>query len=619
MSDIVKLLPDHLANQIAAGEVIQRPASAVKELIENAVDAGATSIQLVLKDAGKELIQVIDNGKGMSATDARMSFERHATSKITKIEDLFQIRTKGFRGEALASIAAVAQVTLKTKQKEETLGTLIEIESSNVIKQEPIAHQEGTSIAVRNLFYNVPARRHFLKSNTTELKHILDEFIRIALAHPDIAFKFSHNGVEQYNLPVGNLKQRILALLGSNMDKHLIPVDEDTEVLQIKGYIGKPQAATRTRGNQFFFINNRFIKSSYLNHAVSTAFEGLIAKETYPIYILFLEIDPARVDVNVHPTKQEVKFDDERIVYAYLQSAIKFALNKFNVAPSIDFTLDPDIQHLEALRVPLSTQKQEELSKGYLYQKFTQSGQAHFIDRSDERQQWKQQMNTFFPELPQQGLERLPEMPRYDEQPAQLKLMADAAEDSWDKGSEHQAFIQWNGFIVTTLKSGVLLIHLKRALERIIYERLSERLALNKPVTQQLLFPIEVSFNPADALLLSEVLSDLFALGFDIKPGAELHSFQVLGVPSDIPGGQEQQILEAVIDQLKHESGMLDETGRKAILRTMAKRMAVPQTMPKEQLQSLVGELFACTQAQYTPDGQLVFRVLDKDALFDLL
>lgn len=614
MSDIIKLLPDHLANQIAAGEVIQRPASAVKELIENAVDAGATAIQLVLKDAGKELIQVIDNGKGMSAMDARMSFERHATSKITKIEDLFEIRTKGFRGEALASIAAVAQVDMKTKQSSDTLGTHIEIESSNVTKQEPVAYNQGTSIAIKNLFYNVPARRHFLKSNTTELKHVLDEFIRIALAHPDIAFKFTHNGIEQYNLLAGNLKQRILALLGNNMDKHLIPVDEDTDVIQIAGFIGKPESATRTRGNQFFFINNRFIKSPYLNHAVTAAFEGLIGKETFPTYILFLEIDPKKVDVNVHPTKQEVKFDDDKIMYAYLQSAIKFALNKFNVAPSIDFSLDAAIQNLDALKVPMSGQRQQEVAQGYLYNKFSNGGQAHFIDKQEDRTQWKQQQKAFFPDMPNMGLAAV----EPDDVPtitSQMPLLSDDIIE--DQGQK--AVIQWQDYLITTMKSGILLLHQKRALERILFERLSERMSSQVAVSQQLLFPITVTFNPADALLLNEALSDLYHLGYDIKPGDVLHSFEVVGVPSDIPGGQEQQVLEAVIDQLKHESDNIEDQNKVIILRTMAKRMAVSKAMQKEQMQSLVDELFACEQPQYTPDGKLIFKILTQNEMALLL
>ncbi|MBL7705687.1 MAG: DNA mismatch repair endonuclease MutL [Taibaiella sp.] len=615
MSDIIQLLPDHLANQIAAGEVIQRPASAVKELIENAVDAGATAVHLILKDAGKELIQVVDNGKGMSAMDARMSFERHATSKIKKIEDLFEIRTKGFRGEALASIAAVAQVILKTRREEDALGTHIEIASSAVSSQEPVAFAGGTSISVKNLFFNVPARRHFLKSNTTELKHVLDEFIRIALAHPDIAFRFTNNGIEQYNLPGGNLKQRILALLGAGMDKNLIPVEELTDVVQIRGFIGKPEAANRTRGNQFFFINNRFIKSAYLNHAVSNAFEGLIAKDAFPTYILFLEIDPRKVDVNVHPTKQEVKFDDDKIMYAYLQAAIKFALNKYNVAPSIDFSLDASIQNLDALKMPMTEHRQQEVKQGYLYDKFSNAGQAHFIERREDRKQWQQQQKAFFPEMPGTGLEV--QLPATFDTPSAVQpmLLSDQLMD--ETGSK--SVIQWTDYLITTMKSGVVLLHQKRALERIIFEKLEERMLAREHVSQQLLFPIDISLSPSDALLLNEVLSELYLLGYDIKPGAELHDYVIVGVPSDIRGGQEQQMLEWVLEQIKNESGQVTDERRTILLRTMSKKMAVPRILPAEQAQSLVDELFACSQPQYTPDGKLIFRILSQNDLSALL
>ena len=366
MSDVIQLLSDHIANQIAAGEVIQRPASAVKELLENAIDAGATEIQLVIKDAGKELIQVIDNGKGMSPTDARMSFERHATSKIRTIDDLFTIRTMGFRGEALASIAAVTQVELKTRQATSDTGTRIVIEGTEVKLQEACAINPGSNIMVKNLFYNVPARRHFLKSPTTELRHILDEFTRVALAYPAISFKFINNGVEQFHLTGGSLKARVVGLLGNSYEKKLVPVEENTDMLGIKGFIGKPEAATRTRGMQFFFINNRFIRNAYLHHAVVKAYEGLIEKDSFPFYVLFLDVDPARVDVNVHPTKQEVKFEDDRMMYAYLNAAVKHALARNNIAPSLDFSLNADIQQLPSVNIPSTDRQREETQKGYL-------------------------------------------------------------------------------------------------------------------------------------------------------------------------------------------------------------------------------------------------------------
>ena len=335
MSDIIQLLPDSVANQIAAGEVVQRPASAVKELLENAIDAGANKIQLIVKDAGKALIQLIDNGCGMSVTDARMCFERHATSKVRKAEDLFAIRTMGFRGEAMASIAAIAQVEMKTRRHDEELGTLVEIEGSVFIKQEPVATPQGTSICIKNLFYNTPARRNFLKSNPAEMRHIIDEFQRVSMAHPGVAFSLHHDGIEIYRLPASALKQRIIHLFGNNYNERLIPVEEETSIINLKGFIGKPEFAKRTRGEQFFFVNNRFIKDAYLNHAVNRAYEELLPDDNFPLYVLFIDIDPSKIDVNVHPTKTEIKYLEEKSIYAILHSAVKRSLGRFNISPTI--------------------------------------------------------------------------------------------------------------------------------------------------------------------------------------------------------------------------------------------------------------------------------------------
>ena len=364
MPDIIQLLPDHIANQIAAGEVIQRPASAVKELLENAVDAGATEIQLIINDAGKALVQVIDNGKGMSETDARMAFERHATSKIKNIEDLFHIKTMGFRGEALASIAAVSQVEIKTKTPEAVTGTYIEIENSAVKKQEPIAWQQGTSIAMKNLFFNVPARRNFLKSNAAEMRYIVDEFIRVAMAFPDIFFSLTSNGQQVFHLERGSLKQRVVQILGNNYNARLVSIKEETDYMNIYGFVGKPETAKKTRGDQYFFVNNRFIKSAYLNHAIMNAFDQMIAKDSFPMYVLFIDLDPSQVDINVHPTKQEIKFEDEKIVYAFVQSAVKHALAQFSITPALDFELDASIQKLDAVNKPFTEEKKSAASSG---------------------------------------------------------------------------------------------------------------------------------------------------------------------------------------------------------------------------------------------------------------
>lgn len=605
MPDIIQLLPDHLANQIAAGEVIQRPASAVKELLENGIDAGATEIQLILKDAGKELIQVVDNGSGMSPMDARMSFERHATSKIRHIDDLFSIRTMGFRGEALASIAAVAQVDLKTRKHDEDVGTHLIIEASEVLKQEPAACAPGTSFSIKNLFYNVPARRKFLKSNTSEFKHIIDEFTRVAMAYPKIAFRLFHNNTEQFHLSSGNQKTRILELLGNKIDKNLVPVEEETELLHIHGFIGKPESATRTRGNQFFFINGRFIRSAYLHHAVVNAFEGLIDKEAHPFYVLFLEIDPQRVDVNVHPTKQEVKFDDDRLLYAYLQSTVKHALAKFNIAPSLDFSLNTEIQNMDAVRLPQSQVQKETTQKGYLYNSFSEGGKAHFLEKSNDRQKWQEQRDTFFPALP--SVSHIPAQPAAETE-QQTKLSFE------DINTHQQPVLQWRDYLISTMKSGLLLMHQKRALERIQYERLQERLQKEHSVTQQLLFPGTLTVSPSDAILLEELLPFLKKLGYDISPFGH-HTYAVQGAPPDVPPGREQLLLEEILEQLKHESSSLKDQQQEKLLRTMSKRMAQPKLLSADAAQLLIDELFACAQPQYAPDGAKVFTVLPKESL----
>lgn len=614
MPDIIQLLPDHLANQIAAGEVIQRPASAVKELLENAIDAGATDIQLIIKDAGKELIQVVDNGSGMSPMDARMSFERHATSKIKHIDDLFSINTMGFRGEALASIAAVAQVELKTKKAADELGTLLIIEASEVIKQEPIACASGTNFSIKNLFYNVPARRKFLKSNTSEYKHIIDEFTRVAMAYPQIAFRLFHNNAEQFHLTIGNLKTRIVDLLGNRAEKNLVPIEEDTELVRISGYIGKPESATRTRGNQFIFVNGRFIKSPYLNHAVVTAFEGLIDKESFPFYVLFFELDPQRVDVNVHPTKQEVKFDDEKMLYAYLQAAVKHALAKFNIAPSLDFSLSPEIQNMEAVRLPQSTLRRQETEHGYLYQSFSEKGKAHFIEKNNDMHEWNMQKAALFDNRELVG--SLPPRPTFSnvEQSSVSNKELAFGEDK----SPGQPVLQWREYLISTTKSGLILLHQKRAMERILYERLAERMGREHAVTQQLLFPATLHVAPADAALLVDLLPALKKIGYDISPLGNC-TYAVNGAPPDVTAGREQALLEEILEQMKHESSSIKDQQQEKLLRTVVKRMAQPSFLSPESAQALIDELFACAQPQYTPDGARVYSILPKDSLDALL
>lgn len=611
MADKIRLLSDHLANQIAAGEVIQRPASAIKELMENAIDAGATDIQLILKDAGKALIQVTDNGSGMSPADARMAFERHATSKIRDINDLFSIRTMGFRGEALASIAAVAQVELRTCPQGQQVGTRLVIEGTEVKLQEPAACPRGTTIMVKNLFFNVPARRHFLKSNTTELRHILDEFTRIALAHPELAFRLTHNGAEQFRLEPGSLKTRIVQLLGSHSEKNLVPVSEETEFLTIKGFIGKPEIAAKSRGSQFFFINNRFIRNAYLHHAVTTAYEGLLAKESFPFYVLFLETDPARVDVNVHPTKQEVKFEDDRLMYAYLQAAVKHALARHNIAPSLDFTLSQDIQSLPAVQLPQSEADRERTHSGYLSHTFSEKHQAHKIPSSGEYQRWKEVYEIAArPQPPAAPADHtsvflpLPEMPSLHQ----------------ETNTATQPILSVQGaLLVTTVKSGLMLVHMRRAQERIWFQRLQDRWQQSHAPSQRLLYPISIELPPPQAALLQPALPDLQKMGLDISHMGGSH-FVVQGAPPELQHGAEQELIEVIIDRLEHSSGQAEDVQQKQLIGAMAFRLsyATPPQHAAAQ-QALIDELFACQQPEYTPGGKKVFTIVKREELEKLL
>lgn len=625
MPDVIQLLSDHIANQIAAGEVIQRPASAIKELLENSIDAGAQHIQLIVKDAGKELIQVIDDGCGMSPTDARMSFERHATSKIKNIDDLFSIRTMGFRGEAMASIAAVAQVEMRSRKEDDEVGTRIVIEGTEVKLQEPCATAKGTNTMVKNLFFNVPARRHFLKSNTTEFRHIVDEFTRVALAHPQVSFKLIHNDREQFNLEAGNLKTRVVGLLGNSYQKNLVPVEEQTEFLNINGFIGKPEAATKTRGMQFFFINNRFIRSHYLHHAVVNSYEGLIEKESFPFYVLFLEVDPARVDVNVHPTKQEVKFEDDRMMYAYLNAAVKHALAKYNIAPSLDFTLNPEIQQLSSVQLPESKEQKEQTEKGYLYNTFTQKNQAHYIEKKDGLSQWKS--------LYQIAQDSVEETPSNEASSTEQSIQAPQGssfgtsqpslhndDTNMPANSGHNILLVQGSMLVTTVKSGLMLVHIRRAQERIWYERLLEQWNDGTTSSQQVLFPLSYELPPQDAILLNEALADLARIGFDISPFGK-NTFVVQGVPTGLPSGEEKNVLDEVIDQMKHESSDAINKRQERLLANMARRLSRNKhtAQQAEGQQILIDELFACSQPEYTPDGKKVFTLIRKEALDDML
>ena len=619
MPDKILLLPDNIANQIAAGEVIQRPASAVKELLENAVDAGATEIKLIITDAGKTLVQVIDNGGGMSETDARMSFERHATSKIQTIDDLFHIKTMGFRGEALASIAAVAQVELKTKKAEDETGTYIEIENSVVKKQEMIANADGTSISMKNLFFNVPARRNFLKSNAAEMRHIVDEFTRVALSFPHIFFSLKANGQQLFHLEAGGLKQRILQLLGNHYNAKVVSVKEETDYMNIYGFVGKPETAKKTRGDQYFFVNNRFIKSAYLNHAVMSAFQEMIAKDSFPMYVLFIDLDPTQVDVNVHPTKQEIKFEDEKIVYAFVQAAVKHALAQFSVTPTLDFDLDASIQQLPSIQQPFTKEKETAATSTSIFKGFTEKHKAHFIEKSvhkdsfGELKHWKDFYEGPMPEVASKKSEIGNKM-------IEKENRSEEALQTSDFGLQTSSTVEltqlFNTFILVPSNNSFLLIHQQAAHERIIYERLQEA-AKGKPVAaQRSMFPVTVELSPADTALLQELMPDLQHLGYSIEPFGK-NTFVVQGTPADVTQGHEKQIMDSLLEQYKHFSSELKFSKREKLIRTLAWQQSIKPgvSLTEKEMKAFVEDLFNCKTPNTTPNGNPTYLEFKKEQL----
>ncbi len=609
MPDIIQLLPDNIANQIAAGEVIQRPASAVKELLENAVDAGATEIKLIVNDSGKSLIQVIDNGKGMSETDARMSFERHATSKIKNIEDLFRIKTMGFRGEALASIAAVAQIELKTKKEENNIGTYLEIENSVVIKQEPIAIQNGTSIAMKNLFFNVPARRNFLKSNASELRHIIDEFVRVAMAFPSIFFSLTSNSQEVFHLESGTLKQRIVQILGNNYSAKLVAVQEQTDYMNIYGFVGKPETAKKTRGDQYFFVNNRFIKSAYLNHSVMGAFDEMIAKDSFPTYALFIDLDPTQIDINVHPTKQEIKFEDEKIVYAFVQSAVKHSLAQFSITPTLDFELDASIQKLDAINQPFTEEKKNSAASSSLYNTFTQKNQAHFIENRSELKHWKSLYEPSEKSKSDSEFRSIASSITNENRPLHV---ADVNNKLADIDLDNLTQIH-NTYIGLQNAEGLVLVHQQNAHERILYERFSKAVAGKPIATQQSLFPVTFELSQADTALLHELLPDMLYLGYHLEPFGN-NSFVVQGTPADVEQGNEKNAVEKILDQFKHFSNDFKFSKREKLLRSMALQQSIKagKSLTEKEMKNMVEMLFNCDVPNSTPNGKPTYTELKK-------
>lgn len=612
MSDIIKLLPDSVANQIAAGEVIQRPASAVKELMENAIDAGANKIQLSVKDAGRTLIQVIDDGAGMSETDARMSFERHATSKISDAKELFSIKTKGFRGEALASIAAVAQVTLKTRTHEREVGTEIQIDGSQVIEQKPAACPAGSSFAVRNLFFNVPARRNFLKSDPVELRHIIEEFHRVALAHPSVAFIMIHNENVLFDLPASKLRQRIVNVFGDKFDERLVPLDEATPVLEVGGFIGKPEFARKTRGEQFFFVNDRFIKSSYLNHAVSSAFQELIQSSSFPSYFIYLKIDPAEIDINIHPTKTEIKFRDEKLVYAVLNSAVKRALGRFNLTPTLDFEREtsfdfPDRPMNREVRVP-------SIQINPNYNPFNSGGGSGQGIHSGQSEALRK-MREMYEGAGNDSSSLVSGNPETENATSEL-FSADETQQG-----QSACFQLHHKYIVTSIRSGVVLVHQQRAHERVLYEELIASMAHNNQMTQQALFPETLRFSGGDAELIRTILPELRQLGFDIEEiGSQ--GFVVNGLPVNAGNSNPQELLESLLENYRLHEGKGELKTSDRLARSMAASVAIKpgQRLQEEEMRNLLDSLFGCEVSAYSPSGKptiVSFTLNDIDAKFE--
>ena len=619
MTDIIQLLPDAIANQIAAGEVVQRPASVVKELVENAIDAKSANIKLIIKDAGKVLIQVIDDGVGMSETDARMCFERHATSKIRTSSDLFAIRTMGFRGEAMASIAAVAQVEMKTRQTTQEVGTLIQIEGSALKRHEACETPVGTSVAVKNLFFNVPARRNFLKTNAVEMRHIIDEFQRIALANPSVFFSLHHNGVELFHLPSGNLRQRIVNVFGANTNPKLVPVNEETDIVQISGFVGKPEFAKKTRGEQFFFVNGRFIKSGYLHHAIMGACEEVLPKETFPFYVIFIQIDPSMIDINVHPTKQEIKFEDEKLIYNYLKVCVRHALGLYSVVPSMDFEREIDFSNFDkttgqqidfeaAIQSDKTPQKPSRvLSKEWSK---TEAEQSYLPDLFDEEAAIRHRNNKINWEKLYEGLDDFEVERRSEPVTIRTEWEAQGTLDDADNNFTKKQKIPYqihNTYIVSPIKSGFLLIDQQNAHERILYERFLKQLETQGSVVQKLLFPKTIDLSVGDAAILREMLPQVNLLGFDIQEFGQ-DSFVLHGLPAEIKISDEQATIENLIEQYKNGVEVTANT-RENIARALAIHAAIKRgrAMEVAEMQHLITELFACALPFKGLNGQPTF------------
>jgi len=591
MPDIIKLLPDSVANQIAAGEVIQRPASLVKELMENAVDAGSKNIKVIIRDAGSSLVQVIDDGTGMSETDCRLSFERHATSKISAAEDLFAISTKGFRGEALASIAAVAMVEIKTRLHNSEIGSMVKINGSKVEMQEPVSCPPGTNIAVKNLFYNVPARRKFLKSPSTEMHHIINEFQRVALAHPGIKFSLHHNEKEVFNLPQANMRQRIIGIFGKSMNQNLINIETETSLVSISGFTGKPENARKTFGEQFFFVNDRYMRHPYLHKAVMEAYQNILAPETIPAYFIFLRADPAGIDVNIHPTKTEIKFENERMIWQILHASVRESLGKFNIVPSLDFDNEGIIDIPAPGREPAS---------------MPQVNIDHDYNPFREEDRYKKAPGISSWEKLYAGMES-------EDREKHIPGMGGREESI----QVREKFIQVkNKYIFCPVKSGLMIIDQKRAHERILYDKFIDALSTDTLIAQHSLFPKTVQLDQADLAILSEVEEDLKKCGFDVRYLGN-NTISINSQPSSSMNEDPAEMIEIILEEYKTMAKEAGESNRERIATCMARAAAVPygRSLEAEEIRELVDKLFQCTNPHYSPSGKAVISIITMDEL----
>ena len=614
MSSIIQLLPDHVANQIAAGEVVQRPASVVKELLENAVDAKATDIKLIIKDAGKSLVQVIDNGLGMSITDSRLCFERHATSKIRQAEDLFSLHTKGFRGEALASIAAIAHVEMKTKQDQEELGTHIIIEGSKFVSQEPSVLPKGTSFSVKNLFFNIPARRNFLKSETVEMRHIVDEFQRVALAHPNIYFTMYHNGSEHFNLPNSNYRQRIVTIFSGKTNEKLVPVQEETEIVNIQGFVGKPEFSKKNRGEQYFFVNDRYIKSGYLHHAVMSAFDGLLKDGAQPTYFLYLNVPPNTIDINIHPTKTEIKFDDEHALYAILRSAIKHSLGQFNVAPILDFDRDPNLDTPYEYKNATANYPKVDVDSNYNpFQ--DEKPNKHFSGNNNyKKQENNANWESLYVGLKQDTLEVSNFTFENDE------ITASLFDEKEEEQTINRTYQIHKKYIVSAIKSGMVIMDQQRAHQRVLYEQFLRNMTVKQASSQQLLFPLQLYFSSNELKLLSELQASLENTGFVFEEN-QSDSVHISGIPINTTESEVSIVLEQLVSDLLDGIPDSSFSQNDSIAKSMARSLAVKTGtyLTEKEQENLVNNLFACKEPNVSPFLKPTFitmRVEDLDKKF---